>query len=1078
MALKEGKKLVNLKSSVADNIGVPKFPTTNVAAEISTPIAEAISAFRKVAESDAAVQFKTSFNETSTNHYLDLKNKFEFDPDGMKNAVDAYSKTTIANTPLVYREYTSNILAQKNLANLNYASTNFKNLNTQKAIEGFVSSRTDHENLFSSNMDNILNDGDAGWFTMNTYFANTTMKNLNEIYGTAEDNLVNTNRYKGTTLKKNLENDLTNVEVLRVVNVMKQLTNDNNKGTALVYLNDYAANKDSKAISDNLFENPKDVNNPIYQKYKAHIGNEFNRKDIVKKALDLYENYNGDKIKNMMLAKKTYDLSGLQEPGGVLNVVNFEDAKNSNPSKYVTDNFPGIKATQFNEAVGIVQTHIQTQELVSDAKNGKAIKFNGNETLKSNFAKAILANHGINDENITDVTNPKFAEAMSLLKSYNITPDAVIKRLNTKVNVDYNEQGQVEIYRENLALYKYMQGLYPNMTIDNAFIYEEGLDMGATALSDNKVLAAKLNNVSKDTDKYKETKININTNLSTNANEVVDAFSSVISNLDINTDSWWAKKFFLSEKNQYTDLFHNSGTTLLPSRASTLLTEDVKAKWLEATVAQLTHLNGIKNFDITTDEGKKLFRHAALKGLDILKDQGFSGTKFSGNGSIKMVNKAYEDTIGFQGQGFENSIIAQGNYLMNTLSDAEQKERFGIKESKAFPIIGKTTIEANNINDIIKTEIDNGFQNTIIEFAGTYNKYGQPNYHLKINHNNTLINLTEGDNYFDPTGFAGVSQITGKSANRKQLINTLAEEKYSKFMDTHGHLLDGDGGMEAFAKNVIFKTIKMGIEASDYKFYPDIPLLNDVPAEVKPFAFIFKTLGIDADLKPYYDEGIKINNEIKDKLSLDARIQSNSRITPKDKLIESVFPPHKMKYTNANLGLKYKQFVYDNYQDTSLPLTFRTNNYMAVMKTDSAWVGEMTDVNTGNQAAVFASPIDSIRAGVRVMINNSTLINNNTTKRYGDEPTLGEILSVYAVNSDIYLQALEEKTEMTRDTQVNFLDSTQMHKIVKFMIEHEMGSEAFNNYYSPSNQLFLDSMIMEGYELGINSYGGKLGKIR
>ncbi len=67
-----------------------------------------------------------------------------------------------------------------------------------------------------------------------------------------------------------------------------------------------------------------------------------------------------------------------------------------------------------------------------------------------------------------------------------------------------------------------------------------------------------------------------------------------------------------------------------------------------------------------------------------------------------------------------------------------------------------------------------GFSNKLSEIAGTYNKYGQPNYHLKINHNNTLINLTEGDNYFDPTGFAGVSQITGKSANRKQLINTLA----------------------------------------------------------------------------------------------------------------------------------------------------------------------------------------------------------------------------------------------------------------------------------------------------------------
>ena len=195
-------------------------------------------------------------------------------------------------------------------------------------------------------------------------------------------------------------------------------------------------------------------------------------------------------------------------------------------------------------------------------------------------------------------------------------------------------------------------------------------------------------------------------------------------------------------------------------------------------------------------------------------------------------------------------------------------------------------------------------------------------------------------------------------------------------------------------------------------------------------------------------------------------------------MVESIFPPHKMNYTKQNLSLKYKQFVYDNYQNKSLPLTFRTNNYMAVMKTDSTWVGEMTDVNTGNQAAVFATPIDSIRAGVRVMINNSTLINNNTTKRYGDTPTIEEILTSYAENTDIYLKALEEKTDMTRDTVINFLDNNQMHKLISFMIEHEMGSEAFNNYYPPGNRLFLDAMILEGIQLGINSYGGKLGKIR
>jgi len=188
-------------------------------------------------------------------------------------------------------------------------------------------------------------------------------------------------------------------------------------------------------------------------------------------------------------------------------------------------------------------------------------------------------------------------------------------------------------------------------------------------------------------------------------------------------------------------------------------------------------------------------------------------------------------------------------------------------------------------------------------------------------------------------------------------------------------------------------------------------------------------------------------------------------------------PPHKMNYTEQNMSLKFRQHVYDNYQDKSLPLTFRTNNYMAVMKTDQTWDGEMTNITTGNQAAIFASPVDSIRAAMRVMINISTLIKNETTKRYGNNPTIEEILTVYAEKSEPYLNALEEKTNFTRDTAINFFDGNQMNKLIKFMIEHEMGSEAFYKYYPPENQLLLDKMIFEGYTRGINSYGGKLGKL-
>ena len=93
MALKAGKRTVKLKPSLADNIGIPKFADTNIAAEISKPISEAIDSFRKVAEADAAVDFKVNFKNKTRDHYINLQDKFKFDPDGMKNAVDSFSKT-------------------------------------------------------------------------------------------------------------------------------------------------------------------------------------------------------------------------------------------------------------------------------------------------------------------------------------------------------------------------------------------------------------------------------------------------------------------------------------------------------------------------------------------------------------------------------------------------------------------------------------------------------------------------------------------------------------------------------------------------------------------------------------------------------------------------------------------------------------------------------------------------------------------------------------------------------------------------------------------------------------------------
>ena len=1076
MALKQAKKQVNLKASVADNIGIPKFPDTNIAAQIAQPISEAIDSFRKVAEADAATDFKVSFNEKSRDHYIQLQNKFEFDPDGMKNAVDSYSKNLIESTPTVYKNYVSNILAQKNLANLGFATKNYRARNDAIALDGFQFSRNDNEDMLSMQLSNIV-DTDAPITNINSYIANTTFKNHNEIYGSAEQALVNTNRYSGNNLRKDLETDLQNTEVLRIVSHMKKL----DKANAIKYITSYAQGNDQLKLTTNDLENIEDAQNPIFKKYENFVGNEFNRKSIIKNAMDLYENYNSDKIQSLMSAKQTYDLEGLQEPGQPFNVAQFQDGKNSNATEYVLKNLEGISKTQFNKAIKITQDNILAQKIASNMDAGNQVDF-VDENQKKLVTSALLGRHKIFNENITDVSNPKLAIAIDTLSKYNLKPEAIVQKLNTKIDVDYNNKGVIEEFKNNLSLYLLMKSKYPGLVFDNEFMYKEANLMGALSMQDDPTLASKLNSIAKDIPKNKENKIKLEQHLGLHAKETRSIMKDLISELDVNTDTNWFVKFFKDKQNKYADIFNASSTTLGVSFAGTLLTPQVESKLLQHTITNLNHMNGGKEFDITSDKGKVMFKNALISSVEAINNEGYGATNFTGNSQTKIVKHPYEKAIGFTGQGFQNSIIAIGNELQSTLTETQQGERFGFKdEGFGVPltniVIGRKKVP-NNIVDIIKTEIDNGFENTIIESDGTMNVHRKPNYHLKINHNGYTINLTEGNKFFDPTGFGGMQQLSGKSASRKDLINTLTEEKYNDFEKTFGHLLDGNEGWQGFAKNVIFKTIKTGIEASDYKFYPDFPLIDDVPAEVKPFAFIFKTLGIDVDLKPYYAEGAKINQNIEKYLSNDARVEANSRITPKDKLIESARPPEKMSYTEQNMSLKFRQHVYDNYQDKSLPLTFRTNNYMAVMKTDSAWVGEMTDVDTGNQAAVFASPIDSIRAGMKVMINNSTLINNNTTKRYGDEPTIGEILSTYAEDTDIYLEALEQKTEFSRDTTINFFDSTQVSKLIKFMIEHEMGSEAFNKYYPPENQFYLDNMILEGYELGINSYGGKLGKVR
>ena len=488
MALKQAKKQVNLKASVADNIGIPKFPDTNIAAQIAKPISEAIDVFRKKAEADASANWQFQFNQQSRDHYLQLKDKFKFDPDGMRNAIDSYSQTTLANTPGVFKNVAQNILAQKNLANMSYATSNFNAREDQKALDAWNLTKDQTMVDAGSHLETINMNPDLSVLDINSFIGNDLQKTMNHNYGGAENVLVNTNRYSGSQLKKDLDNDIIDLEALRVFNIIKKSGDvEGNK-----YFLNYAAGQDSFPVT------PDNVDNPIFQKYAKDITDPFKRSQIITKVKSLYDDYNSKNINGLKSAKTKYPLDRLQDAGSILDVNNFANGANGNATNFVINAMPGISDTDFPRAVEIVNKNINVQKLVSKALDYEVIdNFEDNEQMEL-FKTALFRRQGINDENITNVENRNaLGTAMEILKNQNMEPTAVLKKINKDYNVNFKTPGMIDDFKENLSLFNYIKSkdMFPYITIENEHIYNAANKIGVMAKESDEVIAEKLNNL-------------------------------------------------------------------------------------------------------------------------------------------------------------------------------------------------------------------------------------------------------------------------------------------------------------------------------------------------------------------------------------------------------------------------------------------------------------------------------------------------------------------------------------------------------------------------------------------------------
>ena len=83
---------------------------------------------------------------------------------------------------------------------------------------------------------------------------------------------------------------------------------------------------------------------------------------------------------------------------------------------------------------------------------------------------------------------------------------------------------------------------------------------------------------------------------------------------------------------------------------------------------------------------------------------------------------------------------------------------------------------------------------------------------------------------------------------------------------------------------------------------------------------------------------------------------------------------------------------------------------------------------------------------------------------------------MYADDNKSYLKALDRETNMDPDQTVNIINANQMHKLIKFMIQHEMGFNYYKEKFGTTNA-YVDSVIFTGFNEAINSYNGQLGEL-
>ena len=1079
--LKTGKKQIDTKRTIGDIPYVEAKSSFSIALDAISPTLERME---RNADATASANYFQDFQIKTRDQFLkfSLDEQLKNNPADMKAAVDTYSKTLLEKIPAVYKIQANAMLSSSSSVLVNGAANNRFKLDEAKFefdnAEIYNNLNTNAEYSHSVAADNP--DTNAAKGAVN----DATVKAMLFLNNQAHEDfemLVKPGSKESRSDKAHMLRITNGTKALHITNgfnMMKTM----NEIDAYNYINLLIDNKNPTPITSEEI-----ANNPILEIYNNQMNDDDTRKEITDAIWNQYSNWRGKKLKaNEVNAKFNFEKE--TEIGNGLHFGNFIEGANSNLSKYISENYNGVSAANVKTITKHINKIYDIQSHVSSMKNG-VIPTGLSEDKKEEAFQHILFEHGVakSPNEIMDVTDMNFIKVKNIFEQQGSIPKSWTNYFNTSTG-NLEQESSMMAFKKKLEFYNQISGEFGgwHTNIDtNSFLYHMSTN-DALSMSDGEIVdLAKKWNVrdKKEISESVNTQINLdvkefhkNIDLALDGNETflkaifMPFRESVSRDLSFST--------IMGDGNKYSKVLFEDSFHWFASNPFEDMQPTVKADFIAKVTNELKFMAADSNVDISN---KDVISRATYSALNKLLKANYTPSKYTKKAVNNMDKGILFDSHDYSltKHGIEHEFgLGDSAIAMSIMPTFVAWHNSQSAEDKANGLFGIDKNGKKISFDDLAAKIKDGSVLPIFEPTGQMID-GKMSYSVSVsNGQGGFIKITEPGEFFQPDGWQNVDQEDAPST-KDNLLKVLAKENISTMDKILGEFKPTDSSSKYLMHKFADAGEKGLISLANWSWMMDLPLLNDVPNEVKPFKMLFNLLGKDVpDLDERMNE-IAINNKkIADLKTYSDGINEDTILNDKSKALESIYPPHKQPHTSYQNGMMFGHYASTNYNNTSLPLTQRTNNLLGLEKTEN---DNSLDLVAENNTAVFGHPKDSVKASVMKIISMSTIVPGNK-KILNDEPTIEELLSSFnAKDKNLYLNALKN-TDILPETLVNFQDTNQISKIIKFMIKSKMNTSvapgetsAFDTYY-PAGNLMIDIYINEGVSEAYETFAGKWGK--